>query len=125
MTFNFFLNNLFNYRDRRLRGWQLVRGLLPFYPIWGLVLSRMSASPLTPFAPSRPGGWRARRRDRWLRMELRRLVSLHLDSLDSVLFPHQFAVARSCLARSGKGEIMVLLVHNEADETVQAPHRFQ
>jgi dolichol-phosphate mannosyltransferase len=33
MTFNFFLNNLFTYRDQRLRGWQLVRGLLSFYLI--------------------------------------------------------------------------------------------
>ena len=30
MTFNFFLNNLFTYRDQRLRGWSLVRGLLSF-----------------------------------------------------------------------------------------------
>ena len=36
MTFNFFLNNLFTYYDRRLRGWQLVRGLLSFYLICGL-----------------------------------------------------------------------------------------
>ena len=33
MTFNFFLNNLFTYRDKRLRRWQLVRGLLSFYLI--------------------------------------------------------------------------------------------
>jgi dolichol-phosphate mannosyltransferase len=30
MTSNFFLNNLFTYRDQRLRGWRLVRGLLSF-----------------------------------------------------------------------------------------------
>jgi dolichol-phosphate mannosyltransferase len=30
MTFNFFLNNLFTYRDRRLRGWGLLRGWLSF-----------------------------------------------------------------------------------------------
>jgi dolichol-phosphate mannosyltransferase len=30
MTFNFFLNNLLTYRDRRLRGWQMVRGWLSF-----------------------------------------------------------------------------------------------
>jgi dolichol-phosphate mannosyltransferase len=36
MTFNFFLNNLFTYRDRRLRGWRLIRGLLSFYLICGL-----------------------------------------------------------------------------------------
>ncbi len=33
MTSNFFVNNLFTYRDRRLRGWRLVRGLLSFYGI--------------------------------------------------------------------------------------------
>lgn len=31
MTGNFFLNNLFTYRDRRLHGWRAVRGLLSFY----------------------------------------------------------------------------------------------
>jgi dolichol-phosphate mannosyltransferase len=36
MTFNFFMNNLFTYRDRRLRGWRLARGLLSFYFICGL-----------------------------------------------------------------------------------------
>ncbi len=33
MTSNFFLNNLFTYRDQRLKGWRLVRGLLSFYLI--------------------------------------------------------------------------------------------
>ncbi len=33
MTSNFFLNNLFTYRDRRLRGWRLARGLFSFYGI--------------------------------------------------------------------------------------------
>jgi dolichol-phosphate mannosyltransferase len=30
MTFNFFLNNVFTYRDRRLRGWGLLRGWVSF-----------------------------------------------------------------------------------------------
>lgn len=30
MTFNFFMNNVFTYRDRRLRGWGLLRGWLSF-----------------------------------------------------------------------------------------------
>jgi len=30
MTFNFFLNNFFTYRDRRLRGWGLLRGWVSF-----------------------------------------------------------------------------------------------
>jgi dolichol-phosphate mannosyltransferase len=36
MTGNFFLNNLFTYRDRRLRGTRLLTGLLSFYAICGL-----------------------------------------------------------------------------------------
>jgi dolichol-phosphate mannosyltransferase len=36
MTFNFFLNNIFTYRDQRLRGWHLLRGLLLFYLICGI-----------------------------------------------------------------------------------------
>lgn len=33
MTFNFFLNNIFTYADRRLRGWKMVGGLLSFYAV--------------------------------------------------------------------------------------------
>ncbi|HKW55299.1 MAG TPA: glycosyltransferase family 2 protein [Stellaceae bacterium] len=33
MTSNFFLNNLFTYRDQRLKGWRLLRGLVSFYLI--------------------------------------------------------------------------------------------
>lgn len=33
MTSNFFLNNVLTYRDRRLRGWQLLTGLLSFYVV--------------------------------------------------------------------------------------------
>ena len=36
MTFNFLLNNLFTYRDRRLRGWRLLGGLGSFYAVCGL-----------------------------------------------------------------------------------------
>jgi dolichol-phosphate mannosyltransferase len=36
MTGNFFLNNLFTYRDRRLRGWGVVKGLLSFYAVCGI-----------------------------------------------------------------------------------------
>src|SRR5262249_37558409 len=36
MTFNFFLNNQFTYRDRRLRGLALLRGLVSFCLICGL-----------------------------------------------------------------------------------------
>ncbi len=33
MTSNFFLNNILTYRDQRLRGWQIFRGLFTFYGI--------------------------------------------------------------------------------------------
>ncbi len=33
MTFNFFINNIFTYRDRQLRGWKMVRGLATFYAV--------------------------------------------------------------------------------------------
>jgi dolichol-phosphate mannosyltransferase len=33
MTFNFFLNNIFTYRDRQLKGWKLAGGLVSFYAI--------------------------------------------------------------------------------------------
>src|SRR5215467_7375453 len=36
MTSNFFLNNLFTYRDMRVRGWRILRGLLSFYLICGV-----------------------------------------------------------------------------------------
>ena len=35
MTFNFFLNNIFTYRDRQLRGWKMLRGLFSFYAVCG------------------------------------------------------------------------------------------
>jgi dolichol-phosphate mannosyltransferase len=36
MTTNFFVNNLFTYRDRRLRGFALVWGLFTFYAVCAL-----------------------------------------------------------------------------------------
>ena len=36
MTSNFFLNNLFTYRDQRLHGARLLRGLVSFYAVCGL-----------------------------------------------------------------------------------------
>jgi dolichol-phosphate mannosyltransferase len=33
MTFNFALNNIFTYRDRRLRGTRFITGLLSFYTV--------------------------------------------------------------------------------------------
>jgi dolichol-phosphate mannosyltransferase len=36
MTFNFVLNNVFTYRDRRLRGWKALWGLFTFYGVCGI-----------------------------------------------------------------------------------------
>ena len=36
MTSNFFLNNLFTYRDQRLNGWKVAWGLLSFYLVCGI-----------------------------------------------------------------------------------------
>jgi dolichol-phosphate mannosyltransferase len=36
MTFNFFLNNVFTYRDRRLRGLKALWGLVTFYAVCGV-----------------------------------------------------------------------------------------
>jgi dolichol-phosphate mannosyltransferase len=36
MTFNFMLNNVITYRDRRLRGWSILRGLISFYAVCAL-----------------------------------------------------------------------------------------
>lgn len=36
MTWNFFLNNLITYRDRRLKGWRILTGLLSFYAVCSL-----------------------------------------------------------------------------------------
>jgi dolichol-phosphate mannosyltransferase len=36
MTWNFVLNNVFTYRDRRLHGWRFMRGLLSFYAVCGI-----------------------------------------------------------------------------------------
>jgi dolichol-phosphate mannosyltransferase len=36
MVWNFFLNNILTYRDRRLTGWRAVRGLLSFMAVCGL-----------------------------------------------------------------------------------------
>ena len=36
MTFNFALNNLVTYRDRRLTGWGFLQGLLSFYAVCSL-----------------------------------------------------------------------------------------
>jgi dolichol-phosphate mannosyltransferase len=36
MTWNFYLNNVLTYRDRRLRGWKWLYGLLSFYALCGI-----------------------------------------------------------------------------------------
>jgi dolichol-phosphate mannosyltransferase len=36
MTANFFLNNIFTYHDRRLRGWKILPGMLSYYAVCGI-----------------------------------------------------------------------------------------
>jgi dolichol-phosphate mannosyltransferase len=36
MSWNFALNNILTYRDRRLHGWRFLRGLLSFYAVCGI-----------------------------------------------------------------------------------------
>lgn len=36
MTLNFLLNNIFTYRDRRLKGWRMLSGLISFYAVCSL-----------------------------------------------------------------------------------------
>ncbi len=36
MTANFFLNNIFTYHDRRLRGWKVFPGMLSYYAVCGI-----------------------------------------------------------------------------------------
>jgi dolichol-phosphate mannosyltransferase len=45
MTINFLLNNIITYRDRRLRGWNILRGLLLFYVAcsFGVVINLQTA----------------------------------------------------------------------------------
>jgi hypothetical protein len=56
MTSNFFVNNLFTYRDQRLRGFALVRGCSPSMRSVPSARSPMSASPATSFPRTRFGG---------------------------------------------------------------------
>lgn len=47
MTSNFFLNNAFTYRDRRLAGWRMLRGLLSFYAVCSIgVVANVGAGQL-------------------------------------------------------------------------------
>jgi hypothetical protein len=59
MTSNFFLNNQFTYRDQRLSGLSLLRGLLIFYLICGVgAVANVGWRP-TPSPRATPGGWPA------------------------------------------------------------------
>ncbi len=58
MTSNFTLNNLITYRDRRLRGWGWVRGLVSFISSALSERLPMLASPPSPMPKSRYRGWR-------------------------------------------------------------------
>ena len=61
MTSNFVLNNFLTYRDQRLKGFAILRGLLLFYLVCGVGLPPMSAWLFRSMLRSRSGGWRARR----------------------------------------------------------------
>jgi len=61
MTSNFFLNNLFTYRDQRLRGAKLVRGLLSFYAVCGMGALANIGIAAYAFSRSRVGLVRPRR----------------------------------------------------------------
>ena len=81
MTSNFFLNNLFTYRDRRLRGLALLRGLFTFYAI--CALGTVANVGIAGYILSRKRGLVARRRCRRRRrigLELRRLVGIHVEA---------------------------------------------
>ncbi len=60
MTSNFILNNFLTYRDQRLKGFAILRGLLLFYLVCGVGLPPMSAWRSRSTIRSRSGGWRAR-----------------------------------------------------------------
>ena len=60
MTSNFVLNNFLTYRDQRLKGFAILRGLLLFYSCAASACSPMSASRSRSTTRSRSGGWRAR-----------------------------------------------------------------
>ncbi len=81
MTSNFFLNNLFTYRDRRLRGLVLVRGLFTFYAI--CALGTVANVGIAGYIFSRNEIWWLAgvcRRRRRIGLELRRLVGIHVEA---------------------------------------------
>jgi hypothetical protein len=80
MTSNFFVNNLFTYRDQRLRGFALVRGCSPSMRSVPSARSPMSASPATSFPRTRFGGSPALPARRRIGLELCRLFRLHLEA---------------------------------------------
>ena len=61
MTSNFILNNFLTYRDQRLKGFAILRGLLLFYWSAASASSPMSASRFRSTIRSGTGGWPGRR----------------------------------------------------------------
>ena len=79
MTGNFLLNNLFTYRDRRLRGRRMWAGLISFYAVCGAGAAANVGRRLLPERrPLLVVARRARRRGGVGGVELRDVVDLHL-----------------------------------------------
>ena len=81
MTFNFTLNNLITYRDKRLRGWGFARGLLSFYVICsvGAVANIGIASLIYSEKVGLVAGWPSRSAG-WCHMELRIVRPLYVET---------------------------------------------
>jgi len=59
MTSNFILNNFLTYRDQRLKGFAILRGLLLFYLVCGVGLLANVGVAFAVFDRNRSGGSRA------------------------------------------------------------------
>jgi dolichol-phosphate mannosyltransferase len=80
MTSNFFINNIFTYRDRRLHGLALPRGLFTFYAICALGTVANVGITGYIFPGMRSDGWRSCRRRRRLGLELCGLIGFHVEA---------------------------------------------
>ena len=81
MTFNFTLNNLFTYRDQRLRGWDWVRGLLSFWVICSVgAVANVGIATFVYSAESSMVARRSSRRAGWCSMELCTVWLLHMEA---------------------------------------------
>jgi dolichol-phosphate mannosyltransferase len=82
MASNFFVNNIFTYRDQRLRGWRLIGGLLSFYLICGIgAVANVGIATLcfrrAPILGAGGKRWYAR----WIGLELCRIGCHYMEAL--------------------------------------------